>query len=116
MVCFDAEHLPCQSDTSEVVKELGAICNILESMEWKQDTYIATMGAYHRNVAAVLANQQVFLTALLPHLLAQSNAAAPHLQLLMCVCLCRLCHLQHPLTGSTTHIRGGRYGLQHFTT
>lgn len=69
------ELMRCTSGTSEVANRLGAIQNILESMEQKQDSYITTMAAYHHDVAAMLANQQVLLSAFLPYLLAQGNAA-----------------------------------------
>lgn len=59
-----------------MAKELGAIRNILEAMEQKQDTHMAAIAAYHRDIAAVLQNQQILITAKMPHVLAQMNVAA----------------------------------------
>lgn len=65
----------CQCDTSEVATQLGAIRTILFYMEQKQDSYIATMGAFDCNIVALLTSLQTIVSALLPSLLAQTNAA-----------------------------------------
>lgn len=68
------EQMPTQSGTREVAKHLEQIYEILRGMQQKQDTYLATMSSYHRDLLAVLSNQQILISALMPNILSQGNA------------------------------------------
>ena len=89
------EQQSSQSDTSNVVTELGAIRKIMESMEQKLDSYISAMGALHRDVVALLESQQTLLSIVLPPLLAQMNDSGDRASTSHAPGVCLRCLPQH---------------------
>ncbi|XP_078496791.1 uncharacterized protein LOC144752819 [Lissotriton helveticus] len=69
------KQMPNTSASLEVANRLRAIQDILEVMNQKQDAYLTNLAAYQRDVAAVLVNQQVMLSAFIRYLMGKEQDA-----------------------------------------
>lgn len=69
-----AQQQPSTSDTSEVATQLGAIRDMMESLELNLVSYLTTIGALNSNAVALLASHQTLARGFQAVLQAQTNA------------------------------------------